>query len=101
VLAADCAAFSMGNFHSRFLKGKVLAIACPKLDTNQESYLEKLVAMIRDAKVNTITVVRMEVPCCGGLSKLALLAVEQAGRKIPVKQVIISTRGEVLLEEWM
>jgi ferredoxin len=101
VLAADCAAFSMGNFHSRFLKGKVLAIACPKLDTNQESYLEKLVAMIRNAKINTITVVRMEVPCCGGLAKLALLAVEQAGRKIPVKQAIISTRGEVLLEEWM
>lgn len=101
VLAADCAAFSMGNFHSRFLKGKVLAIACPKLDSNQESYLQKLVLMIRDSKINTITVVRMEVPCCGGLTRLAQLAVQQAGIKIPVKQAVISSRGEVIQEEWI
>jgi ferredoxin len=96
VLAADCAAFSMGNFHSRFLKGKVLAIACPKLDSNQESYLKKLVAMIKDAKLNTLTVVRMEVPCCGGLTRLAQIAVQQAGRKMPIKQAVINIRGEVL-----
>jgi ferredoxin len=101
VLAADCAAFSMGNFHSRFLKGKVLAIACPKLDSNQQSYLQKLTAMISESQLNTITVVRMEVPCCGGLAKLALSAAQQAGRKIPVKQAVISTRGEVLMEEWV
>ncbi len=101
VLAADCAAFSMGNFHSRFLKGKVLAIACPKLDSNQESYLEKLVSMISDSKINTLTVVRMEVPCCGGLTRMAQLAVQQSGRKIPIKQAIISTRGEVLQEDWI
>lgn len=101
VLAADCAAFSMGNFHSRFLKGKVLAIACPKLDTNQESYLEKLVSMISDSKINTLTVVRMEVPCCGGLTRIAQLAAQQSGRKIPIKQAIISTHGEVLQEDWI
>jgi len=101
VLAADCAAFSMGNFHSRFLKGKVLAIACPKLDSNQESYLEKLVSMISDSKINTLTVVRMEVPCCGGLTRIAQLAAQQSGRKIPIKQAIISTRGEVLQEDWI
>ncbi|MBE0639357.1 MAG: 4Fe-4S binding protein [Bacteroidales bacterium] len=101
LLAADCAAFAMGNFHSRFLKGKVLAIACPKLDSNQESYLQKLIAMITDSKLNTITVVRMEVPCCGGLTRLAQLAVQHSGRKIPLKQAVVSSRGEVLQEDWI
>jgi ferredoxin len=98
VLAADCAAFAMGNFHNRFLKGKTLAIACPKLDSNQESYLQKLIAMINDSKINSITVVRMEVPCCGGLTRMAQLAVANANRKIPVKQAVVSAQGEVLDE---
>lgn len=98
VVAADCAAFAMGNFHNRFLKGKTLAIACPKLDSNQESYLQKLIAMINDSNINSITVVRMEVPCCGGLTRLAQLAIANAKRKIPVKQAVISAQGEVLEE---
>ncbi len=101
VLAADCAAFAMGNFHDRFLKGKILAIACPKLDSSQENYLHKLIAMINDSHINSISVVRMEVPCCGGLTQLAMAAVERADRKIPVKQAVVSARGEVMLEEWM
>jgi len=101
LLAADCAAFSMGNFHSRFLKGKTLAIACPKLDSNQESYIQKLIMMINGAGLNTITVVRMEVPCCGGLTRLAQLAVQHSGRKIPVKQAVVSAQGEVIHEEWI
>ena len=100
VLAADCAAFAMGDFHARYMKGKSLAIACPKLDSNKESYIEKLNSMIIDAKINSLTVIMMEVPCCGGLLQLARTAREQANRKIPVKKVYLSIQGEVLEEEW-
>jgi ferredoxin len=101
VLAADCAAFAMGNFHARYLKGKSLAIACPKLDTNKESYLQKLTSMISDTKINSLQVVIMEVPCCGGLLQMAKTARENAGRNIPIKKSIISVQGEVLDEEWV
>lgn len=100
ILAADCAAFTMGNFHSRYLKGKSLAIACPKLDSNKESYIQKLTSMIGEAKINSLTVVMMEVPCCGGLLQMAKMARDNAGRNIPVKRAIISISGEVLEEEW-
>jgi len=101
VLAADCVAFSFANFHNRFLAGKILAIACPKLDSNKESYVEKLKNMIVYSAINTLTVVIMEVPCCGGLLGLAQKAVAEAGRKIPVKLVVIGTRGDILREEWV
>lgn len=101
VIAADCAAFAMGNFHNRFLKGKTLAIACPKLDSNQESYLQKLISMIDDAKINSFTVVRMQVPCCGGLTHLVQTAIANANRKVPVKQAVVGHTGEVLSEEWI
>ncbi|MEI6575972.1 MAG: 4Fe-4S dicluster domain-containing protein [Bacteroidota bacterium] len=100
VLASDCSAFSVGNFHAQFIKGKALAIACPKLDQGKEAYIEKLATMVSESKVNTITVIMMEVPCCGGLSQLAKVALQQAGRKIPLKEVYLSIRGEVLSEEW-
>jgi hypothetical protein len=98
-LAADCVAFSMGNFHNHFLKGKSLAIACPKLDTNKEVYVDKLAAMISETKINTLTVVMMEVPCCGGLMGMAQMALQRSDRKIPLKQVIISVQGEIMKEE--
>lgn len=101
VLAADCVAFSFGNFHQRFLKGKSLAIACPKLDSEKERYVEKLKMMIDDARINTLSVLMMEVPCCGGLLQLVNMARTKAGRKIPVKSVIISLKGEILKEEWV
>lgn len=101
VLAADCVAFSMGGFHSKFLKGKTLAILCPKLDHNMDVYVDKIVSLIEDAKVNTITVVMMEVPCCGGLFRLVGEALQIAKRKVPVKTVIVSATGEVLREEWV
>ena len=101
LLAADCVAFSMGNFHAQHLKGKSLAIACPKLDSNQNVYLEKLVQMIDEAKVNTITVMIMEVPCCGGLLKLAQTALQQAGRKVPLKVIVVGIQGEILKEDWV
>lgn len=101
LIAADCTAFSVGNFHDKFLKGKTLAIACPKLDSNKEIYIEKLVSMIENAKLNTITVMIMEVPCCGGLSQLVKLATEKATRKVPLKKIVISIQGEVLSDEWV
>ncbi len=101
VLAADCVAFAMGDFHARFLKGKTLAIACPKLDSGMDIYREKLVAMINDAKINTLTVVIMQVPCCGGLMQVAKQATEVASHKIPLKMVIVSVEGEVLEEKWV
>ena len=101
VLAADCVAFSMGDFHKDFLKGKTLAIACPKLDDNQEVYEEKIRDLVDIAKINTLTVVIMQVPCCGGLLQLAKRAISQAVRKIPVKSIVVSLQGEILSEEWV
>ncbi len=101
LLAADCVAFSMGNFHSAYLKGKSLAIACPKLDSGLDVYVEKLTAMIDIAKVNTITVMMMEVPCCGGLLQMVRTSLAKAARKVPVKQMIIGLAGNVLKEEWV
>jgi len=100
VLAADCSAFAMGNFHTRYLTGKSLAIACPKLDSNKESYIEKLTSMIAETKINSLTVIMMEVPCCGGLFQMAKMAREAAGRNIPIKKTFLSIHGEVLEEEW-
>ncbi len=101
LLAADCVAFSLGDFHKDFLKGKTLTIACPKLDDNQEIYAEKLTALVDQAKINTLTVIIMQVPCCGGLLRLAQSAVAKASRKIPVKAIVISLQGDVLSEEWV
>lgn len=101
VFAADCTAFAMGNFHQDYLKGKNLAIACPKLDSNKESYIEKIAAMISISQINTLTVMIIEVPCCSGLMQIVQLALLKAERKIPVKRIIVSIQGEVLEEEWL
>jgi NAD-dependent dihydropyrimidine dehydrogenase PreA subunit len=101
LVAADCVAFALGNFHSKFLHGKKLAIACPKLDSNKEIYLEKMVRLIDDAKVNTINVMIMEVPCCGGLLQLVINATQRASRRVPVKAVTVGIQGEILSEEWV
>ncbi len=101
VLAADCVAFSLGDFHSKHLAGKGLAIACPKLDDGQEIYVAKLKQMIDEAQINTLQVMIMEVPCCGGLIQMAKMAAEQATRKIPVKKVVVGLKGDILSEEWV
>lgn len=101
LLAADCVAFSLGNFHSKHLAGKSLVIACPKLDQGKEIYVEKIRRLIDEARVNTITVMMMEVPCCGGLSQLVSVAASQASRKVPVKEIIVSIKGEILEENWV
>lgn len=101
LVAADCVAFSHGNFHNSFLKGKKLVIACPKLDQGKDIYVQKLVRLIDEAKVNTVTAAIMEVPCCGGLSQMVQMATQMATRKVPVKEVVVSIRGEILSEEWI
>jgi ferredoxin len=100
VLAADCAAYAAGDFHGKFLKGRALAIACPKLDEGQDSYAAKLTALIDQTGINTLTVVIMEVPCCGGLLRLAQQAAASASRKIPVKAVVLGRNGQIMREEW-
>ncbi len=101
LIAADCTAFAVGNFHQRFLKGKSLAIACPKLDSNLDVYLNKITAMIDHGGINTITVMIMTVPCCGGLLRIVNQAVSVASRKVPVKLIVVSVEGNVVSEEWV
>lgn len=100
LIAADCTAYAAGNFHRKFLKGKKLAIACPKLDSNLDIYIDKITAMIDHAMINTITVIIMQVPCCGGLLRIVQQAVSAAQRKVPVKAVVLSLEGRVLQEQW-
>ena len=100
LLTADCVAFSMGDFHKDYLKGKTLAIACPKLDDGQQVYIEKLKALVDDAKINTLTVMIMQVPCCRGLLMMAQDVIEGASRKVPLKYIVVGLQGEILMEEW-
>jgi Pyruvate/2-oxoacid:ferredoxin oxidoreductase delta subunit len=96
LLAADCVPFAVPDFHQRFLAGRALAIACPKLDSNQEIYLQKLVAMIDEAEISSLTVMVMEVPCCGGLVRLAQEGLQRAQRTVPVECVVVGTGGQIL-----
>lgn len=101
LLAADCSAFTNGELYAKYLKNRAVAIACPKLDSNLESYLIKLSEMIELSKIDTITILMMEVPCCGGLLRIAQLARDRASRKIPIKRILLSVKGELLGEEWL
>jgi hypothetical protein len=101
VLAADCVAFALGDFHQTYLKGKGLAIACPKLDQGQEVYIEKIRSLIDDANINTLQVMIMQVPCCGGLLQMARTAVSEAKRKVPIKLTIVGIEGEIVSENWV
>jgi ferredoxin len=101
LLVADCVGYSLADFHKDYLKGRSLSIACPKLDSNQEIYLDKLTKLIDGANINTLTVMTMEVPCCSGLLGLAKKAAEKASRKIPIKSIIVGIKGDILKEEWV
>jgi NAD-dependent dihydropyrimidine dehydrogenase PreA subunit len=93
LLAADCAPFAYADFQEELLKGKALAIACPKLD-NTEAYVAKLTAMITQSNIKSLTVVHMEVPCCNGLVFMARQALANSGRDIPFETVCIGIRGD-------
>lgn len=93
LVAADCVAFALGSFHSDLLKGKALAIACPKLD-DTAPYIEKLASIFRQNEVKSITTAIMEVPCCRGLDMVVKKALELSGKTIPLETVIIGVDGE-------
>ncbi|MEW6506827.1 MAG: 4Fe-4S binding protein [Bacteroidota bacterium] len=98
LLAADCCAFAYGEFHKDFMKGKTLSIACPKLDSNKQIYLDKLITLMNESKVKSITVMVMEVPCCGGLVQLVSQAREYSENEIPVKVFVIGINGNIVKE---
>ena len=95
LLAADCVAFAVGGFHQHHLDGRALAIACPKLDSQQEVYVAKLAAMIDHGGIRAIEVMIMEVPCCRGLVQLAEAALARAVRAVPVRVTVAGIGGEV------
>lgn len=94
LIAADCTAYAYANFHARFMKNHVTLIGCPKLD--EGGYAEKLTQIIRNNDIQTVTVVRMEVPCCGGIVQSVKQALMESGKMIPWQVVILSTDGEVI-----
>ncbi|MGI5970775.1 MAG: ATP-binding protein [Oscillospiraceae bacterium] len=94
LIAADCSAYAYGDFHNRFMKGKVTLIGCPKLDG--VDYGEKLTEIIRNNNIKSVTVVRMEVPCCGGIENAVKTALQQSGKFIPWQIVTLSANGEIL-----
>ncbi len=94
LIAADCAAYAYANMHEEFMKGKITVIGCPKLDA--VDYSEKLTAIIRDNDIKSVTIVRMEVPCCGGLQRAAETALRNSGKFIPWQVVTISRDGRIL-----
>lgn len=100
LLAADCVPLAFADFHRKFLKGKTVAMGCPKLD-NVEHYLEKLTAIINHNNLKSITVTHMEVPCCYGMVRLVQEALKRTGKQIPVQRVKIGVRGEILETELM
>lgn len=94
LVAADCTAFAYGSFHEDFMKNKVTMIGCPKLDA--VDYYEKLVEVIRNNNIKSVTVVRMEVPCCGGIENAVKRALQDSGKFLPWQVVVVSTNGEIL-----
>jgi Fe-S-cluster-containing hydrogenase component 2 len=94
LLAADCTAFACGGFHTDFLKDRALLVACPKLD-NYDAHLAKFTDILKQSDIRSLTVLRMEVPCCAGLTKLAMQAILASGKAIPFKETIMGIRGEV------
>ncbi len=94
LIAADCTAYAYGNFHNDFIKGKITLIGCPKLD--EGDYAQKLTAILNNNNINSLTVVRMEVPCCGGIVNAVKRALEASGRIIPWQIVTISVDGKII-----
>ena len=94
LIAADCTAYAYAAFHEKFIKGHITLVGCPKLDS--VDYSEKLTEIIRENDIKSVTIVRMEVPCCGGLEFAAKTALQQSGKFIPWQVVTISTDGRIL-----
>ena len=94
LIAADCTAYAYGNFHQEFIRHRICLIGCPKLD--EGDYTEKLTAILRDNDIKSVTVTRMEVPCCGGLENAVKRAIQHSGKSLPWRVVTISADGRIL-----
>ena len=94
LVAADCTAYAYGNFHQAFIKGRITLVGCPKLDS--VDYAEKLTEILKNNHIRSLTVVRMEVPCCGGMENAVKRALQLSGKSIPCNVVTISTDGRIL-----
>ena len=94
LIAADCTAYAYAAFHEEFIRGRITLVGCPKLDG--VDYSEKLTEIIRNNDIKSVTVVRMEVPCCGGLENAAKTALQNSGKFIPWQVVTISTDGRIV-----
>lgn len=94
LIAADCTAYAYANIHEEFMKGKITLIGCPKLDS--VDYSEKLTEIIKENSIEEVTIIRMEVPCCGGIEMAAKTALQNSGKFIPWRVVTVSINGEML-----
>ena len=94
LIAADCAAYACGSFHDKFMKNKITIIGCPKLDVGD--YTEKLTAIMKENTIKSVTVVRMEVPCCAGITNAAISALKNSGKMIPWQVITLSTDGRII-----
>ncbi|WP_278539000.1 hypothetical protein [Fusobacterium varium] len=94
LIAADCTAYAYGDFHNKFIKNRITLIGCPKLD--EGDYADKLTAILENNNIKSLTVVRMQVPCCGGIVNAVKKALLQSGKLIPWNIVTISTSGEII-----
>ena len=94
LIAADCTAYAYGRFHQDFMRGKVTLIGCPKLDA--VDYSEKLTEIIRRNDIRSVTVVRMEVPCCGGIERAVSAALTVSGKHLPLEVITLSTEGQII-----
>ena len=94
LIAADCSAYAYGDFHNKFIKNRVTIIGCPKLD--EGDYAEKLTAIIKNNDIKSVTVVRMEVPCCGGIENATKRALQNSGKFIPWQIITITTDGRII-----
>ncbi len=99
LVAADCTAFAYGDFHNSLLRGRKVVIACPKLDSDKQSYINKITSLIDSAQISTLTVAIMSLPCCGGLLQIVKEAAQRATRKVTIRAVVISREGSIIRDE--
>ena len=99
LISADCAPFAFPNFHQHFLKGKIVIHLCPKLDKGIDLYIEKLAQVFKSKNINSVSITRMEVPCCGGIEAIVQKAIEEAGKSKEVKVYTISINGKIISEQ--
>jgi hypothetical protein len=94
LVSADCGAYAYGNFHNDFMQNKIVLIGCPKLDNGD--YSEKLTEIVKQNDIKSVTVIRMEVPCCGGIENAVITALKNSGKMIPWRVIVLSISGEIL-----